>query len=540
MEGPEHVDMLWLMVAFVCGLGITLLGLPPLIGFLIAGFALNALGVESNATLQTLADLGITLMLFTIGLKLDVRDLLKREIWAGALAHMTLWLAVFIATALLIVAAFLSFEGSETLRTVALIAFALSFSSTVCIIKVLEDSGETKTRHGRLAVGILIMQDIIAVVFLTAAGGKLPSPFALGLFGLLLLRPLLGRVLEHAGHGEMLPLTGFVLAIGGYELFDLVNVKGDLGALIIGVVLSGHVKAAELAKSLMSFKDLFLIGFFLSIGLTALPDLEMVLIAVAISLLLPLKMLLFFGLLSLIGLRARTSFLASLVLGNYSEFGLILMVMYVSAGWITEQWLVICALAVALSFVITSAAYRFAHALYARNNSRIRRFEKAERLPEDRVYRPREAEILVVGTGRVGRGAFHALRKLAGDRVFGMDASRPLIQKQRAEGMNVFVGDAESADIWELIDVHSIRLVLLAVASVDDNRNIAQQLRLAGYKGCIAAIARYDDEQPSLLAAGVDKVFNFFTQAGAGFAEESLQLISTPPSDESHVPTESG
>ncbi|MEM9056385.1 MAG: cation:proton antiporter family protein [Pseudomonadota bacterium] len=523
------MDILWLIFAFGCGFAVKQTGLPPLIGFLIAGFALNLVGVEPNDTLQALSDLGITLMLFVIGLKLNVSDLAKREIWAGAFGHMGLWMAIACALGLTGAAVGLGALAGLEWRTVALIAFALGFSSTVCVIKVLEDSGEVKTRHGRLAVGILIMQDVIAVLFLAIATGKVPSPWAVLLLGLFAFRLVLHFVLGRAGHGEMLPLTGFMMALGGYELFSALGVKGDIGALIFGVLLSSHVKSAELAKSLLHFKDLFLIGFFLSIGLTALPTLDMIATAVLLCLLLPLKLLLFFGLLTQLGLRARTAYLASLVLSGYSEFGLIVVVLCVQNEWLTADWLVITALAVALSFVLTSVAYRPAHSVYARYKHLLRRFEKAERLPEDQVYRPREAEILVVGTGRVGRGAFNALHKMAGDRVWGMDASRELIDRQRAEGLHVFVGDAENADVWELIDVASIRLVLLAVASVDDNRNIANQLRRAGYAGPIAAIARYDDEGPALLAAGVDKVFNFFTEAGAGFAEDSLRLMDHVP-----------
>ncbi|MFK8014009.1 MAG: cation:proton antiporter [Gammaproteobacteria bacterium] len=526
------MDILWLVFAFVCGLGIKLLGLPPLIGFLIAGFALNAVGVEPNATLDTLANLGITLMLFTIGLKLNLHDLVKREVWVGTLSHLALWMISVVSLSLVVATASIGVLGGLELESAALLAFALGFSSTVCVIKVLEESGELKTRHGRLAMAILVMQDLIAVAFLAVATGETPSIWALALIGLWFARPVLRLALNHAGHGEMLPLTGFVLALGGYELFDLVGVKGDLGALLLGMLLSGHAKASELTKSLMDFKDLFLIGFFLSIGLTALPNLEMFAVACALCLVLGIKALLFFGLLTRLGLRARTSFLAALVLSDYSEFGLIVIALCVSTGWLAEPWLVISALAVAISFVMTSTAYRVAHGFYARHKGTMRRFEKTQRLPEDQVFRPREAEILVVGTGRVGRGAFKALHKMAGDRVWGMDASRALIEQQRAQGMRVFVGDAENADIWEMIDVSQIRLVLLAVASVGDNRNISAQLRHAGYTGAIAAIARYDDEVATLNAAGIDKVFNFFTEAGAGFAEDSLRLIDPDPNPE--------
>jgi predicted Kef-type K+ transport protein len=422
-------------------------------------------------------------------------------------------------------AAGLAYTQTVDLLAAAILAFALSFSSTVAVIKVLEQSGELSTRHGRLAVGILVMQDIAAVLFLVFAGGEVPSPWAALLVGLVFARPVLRFLLANAGHGEMLPLAGFVLALGGYELFSAVGVKGDLGALVSGMLLSGHPKASELMKSLLHFKDLFLIGFFLSVGLSVLPDLQMVWVALLICALLPFKLALFFGLFTRLRLRARTAHLGALVLGNYSEFGLIVAVLAVEVGWLAPEWTVILALAAAFSFVFTSVTYRYAHSFYARHREVFRAFEHPERLPEDVVYCPPTAEVLVVGTGRVGRGALRALHNLLGDRVWGMDANREVVRRQRAAGMNVFVGDAESADVWEAIDPRSIHLVLLAVPSVEDCRNIAEQLRIATYRGPIAAIARYDDERPALLAAGIDRVFNFFSEAGAGFAEDSLRLV---------------
>ena len=91
--------------------------------------------------------------------------------------------------------------------------------------------------------------------------------------------------------------------------------------------------------------------------------------------------------------------------------------------------------------------------------------------------------------------------------------------------MHVFAADAENADVWDAIDVSELTLVLLAVPSIEDCRNITEQLKTAGYRGPIAAIARYEDEREALLSFGIDKVFNFFTEAGVAFAEDSLRLV---------------
>lgn len=522
------MDVVWILVAFICGLFALQFSLPPLIGFLAAGFVLNFFGVEQNALLDSLANIGITLMLFTIGLKLRVSDLIKKEVWGGTLSHLILWclalLVIFSGLALLPLADFsnLSWTG------MALIAFALSFSSTVCVIKLLEDNGELKTRHGTFAICVLVIQDIAAVVFLVFATGKVPSLYAPLLVLLLLAAPLLRKILERVGHDEMLPLTGFLLALGGYQLFEAFSIKGDLGALLIGTLLSGSTKAAELSKSLLSFKDIFLIGFFLSIGLTALPTVGALGIAVAITLLLVLKFFLFLFLLGKFNLRARTSFLSALSLSNYSEFGLIVAYISVQAGWLSDRWLVVLALATVLSFMITSVLYPKAHMFYARYKDFLKVFESGKRLPEDLLERPPEVEMLVIGLGRVGRGAFNALYDRVGNRVWGMDSKQDLVKTLQRKGLHVFAGDGESADLWEIMDATNIKLVLLAMPAMQDCANVVDQLKLSGFNGSIAAIARYEDDRQSLLNAGVNHVFNFFTEAGVGFAEDSLALITEP------------
>ena len=135
-----------------------------------------------------------------------------------------------------------------------------------------------------------------AVVFLTVSEGKYPSLTAILVLALLIphVRKTIYKLLDYAGHGELLVVSGLFFALGaGYEFFYSVDLKGDLGALILGIVISNHPKSKALAKSLLSFKELMLVGFFLSVGMQGLPNLPVVLTALCLVLMLPIKTKLF-------------------------------------------------------------------------------------------------------------------------------------------------------------------------------------------------------------------------------------------------------
>jgi hypothetical protein len=267
------------------------------------------------------------------------------------------------------------------------------------------------------------------------------------------------------------------------------------------------------------------VGFFLSIGLVALPNTSIMITAVLLIPLLFIKLGMFYLAFAKLRLRARTASLSSLLLTNYSEFGLIVMVVGVEAGLIGKEWLVILALSISISFAITCVYYHQAHNIYTRFKDVLHRLERDKPLQEDVFVQPTGAEILVIGTGRIGLGAYLALHRELGDSVWGMDADHDRIALQREEGLHVFVGDGESADLWDNLDVSRIELILIATPATEDVRNITEQLKFAGYSGKIAAISKFEDDHEALLSYGIDKVFNFFSEAGVGFAEDSLGLI---------------
>jgi predicted Kef-type K+ transport protein len=467
----------------------------------------------------------VLLLLFSIGLKLRVRNLLRPEIWGSASLHMLLTTAVLGAGVLGLSAAGLTLFAGVAFGQALLIGFALSFSSTVFAVKVLEEKGEMSSLHGRVAIGVLVIQDIFAVVFLSASKGEPPSVWALGLVGLVLARPLLGAVLERLGHGELLILFGFVAAVAGYELFELVGLKGDLGALALGVLLAGQPKSEELSKALHGFKDLFLVGFFLSIGLSGPPSLAGLGVAALLALLIPLKGALFFGLLTRLHLRARTSLLTSLGLANFSEFGLIVGAVGVANGWMSAEWLVVIAIALSITFVAAAPLNARAHVIYDRWRAGLRRWETPTVHPEDEPIDPGDAEILICGMGRLGEGAYDAMSERHGGKVIGVDRDEPSVQAHRAAGRNVVVGDPSDSDFWEKTRPGSIRLVMLAMPDHQANLNAIQEIKSRKFACLVTATAEHQDEVLELERAGAQAAFDLLGEAGKGYADHVSERL---------------
>jgi predicted Kef-type K+ transport protein len=515
------LNVVWITLAFALGLGARWLGLPPLVGYLVTGFLLHGAGIEADEVINEFSQMGVTLLLFSIGLKLKLGSLAQPQVWGVASLHMLIVAGLFVVIFLALGTFGLPLFAGMAIEAATLLAFAVSFSSTVFAVKVLEEKGEMGSIYGTVAIGILIVQDLAAVVFLALSAGKIPSLWALSLLVLIPARPLLLKVLEHAGHGELLVLFGLTLGLGGAQLFDMVSVKGDLGALILGVLIASHPKAPELAKALLNFKDLFLVGFFLSIGLSGAPTLEMVLVALLLLLAVPVKGWLFHRLLLLFKLRARTAFLGALTLSNFSEFGLIVAAIGAANGWLTPDWLTVLAIALSLSFVAASPLNAHSHALYERLSPRLCRLQRAERVPYEAEIDPGHADVLVLGMGRVGTGAYDTLRMQKGRSPVGVDADPDVVARHAEAGRHVIQGSATDADFWNRLqlDHGSIRLVLLALPQLSENVFAAEHLTKLGFDGLVGAIAKFPDDGPLLESAGVHMVFDLYAEAGSGFAQ---------------------
>lgn len=525
------MDPVWIAIAFGLGLLVKLIGLPPLVGYLLAGFTLKYFGAESDDLIQTISDLGITLLLFTIGLKLRIKDLLHREIWGGASIHLILLTLVMGVVLFGLSYTSLEIFTNFTWQQAMIIGFALSFSSTIYAVKILEEKSEMKSAYGVLSIGILIIQDIFAVLYIVIVAGELPSIWALGLPVLfVVIRPMLLLLLEKMGHGEILVLYGFFLAfVVGAELFKFVGLKADLGALVVGILISNHKKAKELADSLMNFKDIFLIGFFLSIGLLGLPSMQMCILAILLALTINFKVILYFLVLTRFRVRARTSVFTSLALANFSEFGLIVASIAVAKGLIPSDWLVSIAISVALTFIISAPLNSKAHKIYHSVRKFLKKFETPRRLIYDRAFDIGNSEILVFGMGKLGVAVYDQLHKTYGRKVLGLDYNYEVVQSLKREGKNIQQDDAADGEFWEKIfektNHHNVRLVMLCMNDHKSNLFSVERLKKTSYTGSIAAIARFEDEKKQLEKMDVDAVYEIYAEAGYGFANHVCHQI---------------
>ncbi|WP_193213483.1 cation:proton antiporter family protein [Luteolibacter marinus] len=522
------MDALLVATAFIFGLAAQRLRLPPLVGFLLAGFVLQALGQTGGEALRVIADLGVTLLLFTIGLKLRVRSLGRPEIWAGTSLHAALMIALF-TPVLLGVSALAGKAAGLDWTSALLLAFGMSFSSTVFAVKSLSENGDMGSMHGRVSIGILIMQDILAVLFLTFSTGKIPSPWSpLLVAGLLVARPALGWLLGRSGHGELVTLCGFFLAlVVGAAGFSAVGLKSDLGALFVGVLVGYHPVSKELGKSLNGITDLLLVGFFLQVGLEGELTWKSLGWAGLMILLLPLKSIAFFLLLTRFRLRARSSWMSALTLSTYSEFGLIVMALGVAKGWISADWLVATAVALSLSFLILAPLNRRAERLYDPISDVLKRFEAKGRHPDDLPVRENGEQIAIFGMGRVGLAAYHALEGRYPGRVIGFDRDPKAVQLHREAERNVMLADATDSDFWEKVRPRDdIDLVILAMPKHKANVHAIETLKRHGFAGVVAATGKFSEEIQELRKLGVDTAFNLYAEAGSNFARHVFNVFN--------------
>ena len=519
------MDPLVIVLAFSAGLLMRRAGYPPMLGYLIAGFVAHALHIGTGEGLAPLADAGVNILLFTIGLKLSLSALKPTYVWCSAFLHM--FIAVPLTAAVILMVGFL-YEplALQSATSAWALAFALSFSSTVFAIKLCEERGESASFYASIAIGVLVVQDVMAVIYLSVASGKYPTPWALGLLALFFVRPFLQRVMRAIGHGELLLFSGVAFALTMASLFEFVNIKGGLGALIIGVLVAraDKQKAKELHDKLAGLKNLLLIGFFLQIGYYGFPSVMMIVVACVLALLVILRPVIYFSLFTLFGLRARTAWFSGMLLFNYSEFGLIVAAASVQAGMLSADWVTTLTLAMALSFFVATPVNKQVHQLYQKYRQKLIGFERETRLPEEEIGSLGEVNTAVLGMGRVGRNAYEALQLAGRHSVVGVEESYVRTTTLQQDGFHCVHGDASDRDFWERTGLAKCDLIMVGLSNHRENLQIVELARELGYQGQLAVAARFADHKDELESHGCIS-FNLYEEAGRDFALHTLRHI---------------
>ncbi len=510
---PELLtDISWIIVAFAAGLGARVLRLPPLVGYLAAGMALAVIGVEGSVVIERIGDLGVALVLFLIGLDLRLRNLVEMEVVGVGGLHILLW--TLLVTGLGVVL------GLSPLGAAA-VAAGLSASSLVLAAKSLEAQNDVRAYHGRVAIGIILVQTLVATSAI-AVIGEPPSLWALAVVPVIALRPVLARLLDRLGQGEMLLLFGLALAAGGSLLFGTVGLSSELGALCAGTLLAGHDRTDELSESVSVLKDAFLPAFFLSVGLVGLPDASGLLFVAGLLGLLAVKGLLYFGLFAAFRLRARTAFLAAMPLTTYSGLSLIVASAAVAEGLLSDSMLTVLALATAGSYLLNAPIARRASVLWTRVQPWLSAVERSGRHRDSTPETVGRARFVVVGMGRVGTAAYDYLAERM-QCPAGVDEDPGKLEYHRSNGRRVLYGDARDASLWTHLDLKGVEAVVLALPERDSTLAAVRALRDAGFDGPVSALTTDPDGRTHLIEAGASAVYLSGEQVGQALARHGLR-----------------
>lgn len=527
---------------------------PLIVSFIVVGVLAgpSALAiVQSQENIQLLADLGVAVLLFLVGLKLDLK--LIRTLGAVALAT-GLGQVLFTSIFGFILGIWL---GLNTI-TAVYVAVALTFSSTIIIVKLLSDKREVDSLHGRIAIGFLIVQDLVvvlAMMVLSAFGAGLHagteqsvseqiiSVLAYGFVMLALVgffiryvaNPLVSRV---ARSPELL----IVFAIGWAALLAALGshfgFSKELGGLLAGMSLASTPFRESIVSRLSSLRDFLLLFFFIALG----AQLDLSLLSAQIfpasifSLFVlignPLIVVMIMG---YMGYRKRTSFLAGLTVAQISEFSLIFMAMGMKLGHVSADAMGLVTLVglvtIALSVYMITYSNTLYHALEWALSPFERKTPKREEAQERSQLQDKSYDVILFGLGRFGSAIADYLKKHHLN-ILGIDFNPDEVKHWRDLGFDAMYGDACDPELLDAIPLQDVKWVISAMPQHDlgltheDPRVVMiQALKQKKYTGKIAVSTQHTKDITALKEKGADVVFLPFHDAADRAVERILDKI---------------
>ena len=541
-----------LLVLLAAGVGFVglLFRQPLVVAFIAVGVLAgpDALGIVSSTNfIETLSQISIAVLLFLVGLKLDlslVRNLGKVAVATG------LGQVGFTALFGFLICLVLGLDAVTSLY----VSIALTFSSTIIIVKLLSDKQEIAALHGRIALGFLIVQDIfvvLAMVVLSAIGvgnpgtdgglegilwvvaGGLAMLGAVALFIRYVADPLLGLI---ARSPELLVVFAVGWAAGLAAVGDAIGFGKELGGLLAGVSLASTQYRDSIGSRLSSLRDFLLLFFFINLGaglnLTTLGDQMLPAIVLSLFVLIgnPLIVLSIMG---YMGYRKRTGFLAGLTVAQISEFSLIFMAMGITIGHVDETAMGLVTLVGLVTIALSVYMITWSHKLYALCEPLLSPFERRKPFRElqiDAEGGGRRYDFVVFGLGRYGCKIGRTLNQ-RGYSVLGVDFDPEALAHWRGMGLEARFGDATDPEFAAHLPLEGTRAVISAVSrdrgpltEADPQLALMQGLQSAGFRGRIALSVSSADAAEALERRGAHLVLTPFDDAAEHAADRLIAI----------------
>ncbi len=518
---------------------------PLIVAFIVVGILVGpaVLGwVQSHDQIDLLAQIGITVLLFVVGLKLDLH--LVRHIGPVALATGLGQLGFTILFGFLICLGL----GMDAMKSLY-VAVALTFSSTIIIVKLLSDKREIDSLHGRIAMGFLIVQDIAVVVAMMAIGslqtgsdagitmtllsiaGRL---LAAVLLVVILMRYVLPRLMgQLARSQELLLIFAIAWGTGFATLGEIAGFSKEVGAFLAGFSLASTPYREAISARLTSIRDFLLLFFFIDLGskleFSILGD-EMgaaVLLSLFVLIGNPLIVMAIMG---YMGYRKRTGFMAGLTVAQISEFSIIFVAMGITLGHVDSGALGLVTLVGLVTIALSTYMILYSHLLYLRVEPLLGIFERRnphrERLMEQGHGYGDDTQVVIFGLGRYGARLIKSLHK-RGYAVLGVDFDPEVVRRLRHQDIPVRYGDAEDMDFPESLPLSGTQWVVSTLPQRELNLTLLRAFSNHGYGGRMAVTAHDEADAHALRRAGADMVLNPFTNA-ADFAALELSAGTEP------------
>lgn len=500
------------------------LKLPLLIAYLVTGLMLSfatALDLSKSMALSFLPDIGIAFVLFLVGMELDLRELKnfgKQILTAGILqVIITGTIGTFIAQ---------SFGFS--LREAMYLGIGLSFSSTLVVVKLLLDRKDLTSLYGKLSVGVLLLEDLLAVVILLGLSSSIslmklagPDILPVSIFFLKVIALFAGAVLINrfilspvfkavSDSGELLFLTALAWCFGFVTVALLMGFSVIIGAFLAGVVLASSPYHFQIQGKIKPMRDFFIALFFVYLGTrvnfssSIFSEIPLILIfSVYAVLVKPTIFLLLFG---MFGFRKHTMFQTAVNLSQVSEFSLIILLVGFKMGLVSQEALTVIALSSVTSFVASSVMISESKRIYKLISSIIVFFERKKH-PElvEGTSARLENHVAIIGAHRVGGEIVRFLKRERQPMVV-LDFNPHQVEALLAQEIPVIYGDVSDPEVLDLLNLEEAKLIISTSPELEGNRILLENLTLRKINIPIIVRAATIKDAQSLYKAGADFV----------------------------------